>query len=55
SLAGSNLIDKSDLLQWDKLPSYDFHDQLDSPEEECFTYNLIDVIHGQHLWVERES
>ncbi|KAG1790604.1 uncharacterized protein HD556DRAFT_1445894 [Suillus plorans] len=55
SLAGSNLIDESDLLQWDKSPPYDFPDPPDSPEEERFTRNLVDVMHGQHLRVERES
>jgi hypothetical protein len=55
SLAGSNLIDESDLLQWDKPPPYNFPNPPDSPEEERFTQNLVDVMHGRYLRVERES
>lgn len=55
SLAGSNLIDQSDLLQWDKAPPYNSPAPPDSPEEDRFTQNLLDVMHGRHLRAERES
>ncbi|KAG1724985.1 hypothetical protein EDB19DRAFT_1833967 [Suillus lakei] len=55
SLVGSNLIDESDLLQWDKPPPYDFPNPPDLPEEERLTHNIVDVMHGCHLRIERDS
>jgi hypothetical protein len=55
SLTGSDLIDQSDLLQWNKAPPYDLPAPPDSPEEDRFTQNLCDVMHGRHLRAERES
>lgn len=55
SLAGSDLIDQSDLLQWDKAPPYNHPTPPDSPEEDRFTQNLVDVMHGRHLRIERET
>ncbi|KAG0697547.1 hypothetical protein DFH29DRAFT_1003607 [Suillus ampliporus] len=54
SLAGSNLIDESDLSQWDKAPPYDLPTPPDSLEEDRFMQNLVDVMHGHHLRAERE-
>ncbi|KAG1876195.1 hypothetical protein F4604DRAFT_1924473 [Suillus subluteus] len=55
SLSGSNLIDDSDLSQWDKSPPYDCPSPPDSPEEERFTHNLFHVMHGRLLRLERDS
>ncbi|KAG1722375.1 uncharacterized protein EDB91DRAFT_1028103, partial [Suillus paluster] len=46
SLAGSDLIDESDLSQWDKPPPYKYAPPLRTPDEERFTQNLLDVMHG---------
>ncbi|KAG1877476.1 hypothetical protein F4604DRAFT_1924115 [Suillus subluteus] len=55
SLTSSDLIDDSDLSQWDKAPPYYSLPPPDSPEEQRFTQNLFDVMHGHHLRRERES
>ncbi|KAG2137063.1 hypothetical protein DEU56DRAFT_912834 [Suillus clintonianus] len=55
SLNGSDLLDVSDLSQWDKAPPYNSLPPPDSPEEQCFTQNLFDVMHGHNLRMERES
>ncbi|KAG0700907.1 hypothetical protein DFH29DRAFT_780139, partial [Suillus ampliporus] len=55
SLTRSNLIDESDLLQWDKAPPYDLPTPPDSLEEDRFMQNLVDVMHSCHLCAERES
>jgi hypothetical protein len=55
SLHGSDLIDVSDLSQWDKAPPYNSLPPPDSPEEQRFTRNLFDVMHGHNLRVDRES
>ncbi|KAG2115639.1 hypothetical protein DEU56DRAFT_919353 [Suillus clintonianus] len=47
SCAGSDLIDESDLSQWDQPPPYDHPVPPDSPEEARFTENLVDVMHGR--------
>lgn len=53
--AGSDLIDESDLSQWDKPPPYDHPVPPDSPEEARFTENLVDVMHGRYLRIQREA
>ncbi|KAG0705803.1 hypothetical protein DFH29DRAFT_872764 [Suillus ampliporus] len=55
SLNGSDLINVSDLSQWDKAPPYNSLPPPDSPEEQRFTQNLFDVMHGHNLHMERES
>ncbi|KAG2124875.1 hypothetical protein DEU56DRAFT_701763, partial [Suillus clintonianus] len=55
SCAGSDLIDESDLSQWDQPPPYDHPVPPDSPEEARFTENLVDVMHGRYLRIQRES
>ncbi|KAG2159669.1 uncharacterized protein EDB93DRAFT_1244454 [Suillus bovinus] len=55
SLNGSDLIDVSDLSQWDKAPPYNSLPPSDSPEEQCFTQILFDMMHGHNLHMERES
>ncbi|KAG1799096.1 hypothetical protein EV424DRAFT_1546126 [Suillus variegatus] len=55
SLNGSDLIDDSDLSQWDKAPPYNSVPPPNLPEEQCFTQNLFDVKHGHNLHMERES
>ncbi|KAG1835703.1 hypothetical protein EV424DRAFT_1531556 [Suillus variegatus] len=55
SLSSSNLIDDSDISQWNESPPYDHSPPPDSPEEERFTQNLFDVMHGHLLHLERDS
>jgi hypothetical protein len=55
SLSGSDLIDESDLLQWDNAPPYSSLPPPNTPDEERFTRNLCDVMHGRWLRLERES
>ncbi|KAG2058670.1 hypothetical protein BDR06DRAFT_968206 [Suillus hirtellus] len=55
SLTDPDLIDDSDLSQWDKAPPYKSLPPPDSPEEQRFTQNLFDVLLGRHLHMERES
>ncbi|KAG2737949.1 hypothetical protein P692DRAFT_20759993, partial [Suillus brevipes Sb2] len=55
SCAGSDLIDESDLTQWDQPPPYNYPAPPDSPEEARFTENLVDVMHGRYLRIRRES
>lgn len=55
SLAGSDLIDESDLSQWDKPPPYQFAPPPRTPDEDRFTQNLLDVMHGRQLRQLRES
>jgi hypothetical protein len=54
ALAGSDLIDESDLSQWDKPPPYHSPPPPNNPEEDHFTNNLVDVMHGRHLRTEKE-
>jgi hypothetical protein len=54
ALAGSNLIDESDLSQWDDPPPYSSPPPSDTPDEARFTRNLIDVMHGRHCRLEKE-
>ena len=55
SLAGSDFIDESDLSQWDNPPPYHSPPPQDTPDEVRFTQNLLDVVHGCRLRLERES
>ncbi|KAG0701324.1 hypothetical protein DFH29DRAFT_927287 [Suillus ampliporus] len=55
ALSGSPLIDESDLPQWDKPPPYDSPPPPDTPDEAQFTRNLVDVMHGRRLRMEREA
>ncbi|KAG2092119.1 uncharacterized protein F5147DRAFT_779740 [Suillus discolor] len=49
ALAGSRLIDESDLAQWDKPPPYHSLPPPEIPDEEQFTQNLLDVMHRYQL------
>jgi hypothetical protein len=55
ALVGSDLIDESDLSQWNKAPPYNSPPPLNSPEEARFTQNLAAVMHGQHCRLEKAS
>lgn len=55
SFAGSDLIDESDLTQWDNPPPYHSPPPRDTPDEVQFTQNILDVMHGRQLRLERES
>ncbi|KAG1729201.1 uncharacterized protein EDB91DRAFT_1085813 [Suillus paluster] len=55
ALRGSHLIDESDLPQWDKPPPYTSTPPPDTPAEAQFTRNLVDVMHGRRLRLEREG
>ncbi|OAX32651.1 hypothetical protein K503DRAFT_661822, partial [Rhizopogon vinicolor AM-OR11-026] len=54
ALAGSDLVDESDLPHWDKAPPYDLPIPPNTVEEVQFTQNLLYVMHGQQLRLERE-
>ncbi|KAG2341307.1 hypothetical protein BDR05DRAFT_414140 [Suillus weaverae] len=53
--SGSELIDESDILQWDKPPPYDSPPPPNSPHEDRFTRNLADVMHGRQRRLEKEA
>src|SRR5205807_61039 len=53
ALVGSDLIDESDLSQWDKAPPYNSPPPPNSPEEARFTQNLVAVMHGRHCRLEK--
>ncbi|OAX32296.1 hypothetical protein K503DRAFT_670867, partial [Rhizopogon vinicolor AM-OR11-026] len=55
SLTDSDLVDESDLSQWDNPPPYHSPPLKDTPDEVRFTQNLLDVVHGRRLRLERES
>jgi len=50
-------LDKSELVHWDKDPPHSQPKPADTPEEEQFTRNLIDVMFGRwvHLEIEVRS
>ncbi|KAG2096304.1 uncharacterized protein F5147DRAFT_656619 [Suillus discolor] len=53
--SGSELIDESDVLQWEKPPPYDSPPPPNSPDEDRFTRNLVDVMHGRQYRLEKET
>lgn len=53
--SGSELIDESDVLQWEKPPPYDSPPPPNSPDEDRFTRNLADVMHGRQYRLEQET
>ncbi|KAG1851784.1 hypothetical protein C8R48DRAFT_777738 [Suillus tomentosus] len=53
--SGSELIDESDVFQWDKPPPYDSPPPPNSPHEARFTRNLVDVMHGRQCRLEEET
>ncbi|KAG2048173.1 hypothetical protein BDR06DRAFT_1013291 [Suillus hirtellus] len=53
--SGSELIDESDVLQWEKPPPYDSPPPPNSPDEDRFTRNLADVMHGRQYRLENET
>jgi len=48
-------VDESDLSQWDNPPPYHSPPLKDTPDEVRFMQNLLDVVHGRRLHLERES
>ncbi|KAG2053168.1 hypothetical protein BDR06DRAFT_1054455 [Suillus hirtellus] len=50
------LIDESDVLQWEKPPPYDSPPPpSNSPDEDRFTHNLVDVMDGRQYCLEKET
>ena len=55
ALQGTDSLDESELPDWDKDPPYSQPEPSDTPEENRFTKNLMDVMAGRRMKVTNEA